>query len=67
MNIDDIDAKILDILQEDSSTPYVEVAEKIGVTDGTIHQRIKKLKNENVIDRFTVSLNEETLGLNSLA
>jgi Lrp/AsnC family transcriptional regulator for asnA, asnC and gidA len=61
-NIDKIDHDILRILQKDSSTPFVNVAEKIGVTDGTIHQRIRKLKKSGVIKRFTVELNNEKVG-----
>jgi Lrp/AsnC family transcriptional regulator for asnA, asnC and gidA len=64
--MDKIDHNIIQILQKDSSTPFVNVAEKIGVTDGTIHQRIKKLKKSGVIKRFTIELNSEKLGNSSL-
>ena len=66
-NLDKIDHDIISILQEDSSTPFVDVAEKIGVTDGTIHQRIRKLKKSGVIKRFTIKLNSEMLGNDSLS
>ncbi|OGD52968.1 hypothetical protein A3K80_03375, partial [Candidatus Bathyarchaeota archaeon RBG_13_38_9] len=66
-NLDMIDRDIIQILQEDASTPFVEVAKKIGVTDGTIHQRVKKLKKSGVIKRFTIQLNSEMLGNNSLS
>lgn len=66
-NLDKIDHDIIHILQEDSSTPFVEVAEKIGVTDGTIHQRVRKLKKSGVIKRFTIQLNSEMLGNDSLS
>jgi Lrp/AsnC family transcriptional regulator for asnA, asnC and gidA len=65
-NLDKIDQDIIRILQQDSSTPFVDVAEKIGVTDGTIHQRVRKLKKSGVIKRFTVELNNEKLGNESL-
>ena len=66
-NLDKIDHDIIQILQEDSSTPFVDVAKKIGVTDGTIHQRVKKLKKSGVIKRFTIQLNREMLGNDSLS
>jgi Lrp/AsnC family transcriptional regulator for asnA, asnC and gidA len=66
-NLDNIDLDIIQILQEDSSTPFVAVAEKIGVTDGTIHQRVRKLKKSGVIKRFTIQLNNEMLGNDSLS
>ena len=61
-NIDKIDQDIILILQKDSSTPFVNIAEKIGVTDGTIHQRIRKLKKSGIIKQFTIELNSEKLG-----
>ncbi len=67
MPLDKIDAEILRLLEEDSLRSFVEIAEKIGVTDGTIHQRIRKLKNRGVIERFTIKLNYKRIGANSLA
>lgn len=67
MSIDDLDMKILDTLQRDSSTPYVEIAEKCKVTDGTIHQRIKKLKKMGIITHFTVKLDQDIIGVSALA
>lgn len=66
-NLDKIDQDIIHILQQDSSIPFVDVAEKIGVTDGTIHQRVRKLKKSGLIKRFTLELNNDLLGNNSLA
>ena len=66
-NLDQVDRDIIHILQTDSSTPFVDVAEKIGVTDGTIHQRVKKLKKSGLIKRFTLELNNDLLGDNALA
>ena len=66
MELDNMDLEILNLLQEDSSTPFVEIAEKMGVTDGTIHQRIKKLKKAGVIKRFTVQLDQELIRGDSL-
>ena len=35
--LDDVNLKIIDILGKDSSTPFVEVAKQIGVSDATVH------------------------------
>ncbi len=67
MSLDKIDIKILKLLHKDSSTPYVVIAKKIGVTDGTIHQRIKKLKDLGVIKNFTINLDQNLLGKRSIA
>ena len=33
--LDDVNLKIIDILGKDSSTPFVEIAKQIGVSDAT--------------------------------
>jgi Lrp/AsnC family transcriptional regulator for asnA, asnC and gidA len=60
--LDDVDAKIIEILKKDSRTPFTEIASILGVSDSTIHVRIKKLKDEGILLRYTVEINEELLG-----
>jgi len=67
MTLDKVDREILTILQKDSSKPYVEIANELGVTDGTIHQRVKKLKKLGIIKGFTLELDNEAIGLGSLS
>jgi len=66
MNLDETDIEILRMLQQDSSKPFVEIADELDVTDGTIHQRVKKLKKSGIIKRFTIELDHEILGSGSL-
>jgi len=60
--LDDVDAKIIEILKKDSRTPFTEIASTLGVSDSTIHVRIKKLKDEGILLRYTVEINEELIG-----
>jgi Lrp/AsnC family transcriptional regulator for asnA, asnC and gidA len=60
--INDIDIAILKILQEDSRTSYREIKEKLGVSIGTIHNHISKMKETGVIKAFSVILDDEKLG-----
>jgi Lrp/AsnC family transcriptional regulator for asnA, asnC and gidA len=66
MNLDETDIKIIHLLLQDSSKPFVDIAKQLGVTDGTIHQRVKKLKKSGIIKRFTIKLDTEILGSGSL-
>jgi Lrp/AsnC family transcriptional regulator for asnA, asnC and gidA len=66
MNLDEVDVKIIRLLLQDSSKPFVDIATELGVTDGTIHQRVKKLKKSGIIKRFTIELDHEILGSGSL-
>jgi Lrp/AsnC family transcriptional regulator for asnA, asnC and gidA len=65
--LDDINLKIIDILGKDSSTPFVEVAKRIGISDATVHLRVRRLISEGVIDKFTVSVDNNRLGYDHLA
>lgn len=62
-NLDDTDYKLLDLLYLDSRMKYSEVADKLGVSVGSVHNRIKSLEERGVIKKFTVQLNPEKLDL----
>jgi Lrp/AsnC family transcriptional regulator for asnA, asnC and gidA len=61
-DLDEIDRNILRILQEDARTSYREIQDKLGISIGTIHNRISKLKKNKVIEGYTLRLNNEKLG-----
>lgn len=65
--LDDIDKKILTILQENSRSPLREIAREVGLAESTVYERIKKLRERGVIKKFTVVLDPGSLGLNILA
>ena len=60
--LDEIDRNILRILQNDARTSYREIQDKLGISIGTIHNRITKLKKTGVIEGYTLRLNNEKLG-----
>lgn len=47
--IDELDRKIIAILQRDGRTPNVEMARMLGVAEGTIRRRVENLIAEGVI------------------
>ena len=53
--MDDLDQEILDILRHDARAPYTEIAEQVGTSEGTVRNRVERLTDEGVIERFTVS------------
>jgi Lrp/AsnC family transcriptional regulator for asnA, asnC and gidA len=64
--LDDVDLQIIDILSKDSSIPFVEIAKQIGISDATVHLRVRTLTDEGVIRKFTLSLNYDLLGYDHL-
>ena len=53
--MDDLDQEILDILRHDARAPYTEIAEQVGTSEGTVRNRVERLLEEGIIERFTVS------------
>ena len=49
-NIDNLDQQILRVLTKDARTPYAEMAKNFGVSPGTIHVRVEKMRQSGVID-----------------
>ena len=61
--LDDIDRKILKVLQEDSRQSLVEVAEKAGLSTSPILRRIRQLEKAGVIRRYVAVLDQTRVGL----
>ncbi len=61
-HIDALDQQILRVLTKDARTPYAEMAKKFGVSPGTIHVRVEKMRQSGVIEGTKVRINERKLG-----
>jgi Lrp/AsnC family transcriptional regulator for asnA, asnC and gidA len=61
-HIDDKDQKILFVLQQDSSLSTNEISELTGIPQTTVHNRIRKLKENHVIQGFTIKINRKAIG-----
>src|SRR5438067_2989648 len=64
--LDDVNLKIIDILSRDSSTPFIEIAKQIGISDATVHIRVRRLISEGVISKFTICVDNDLLGYDHL-
>ena len=53
--MDDLDRRILTILRRDSRTAYTEIADRVGTSEGTVRNRVERLIDEGIIERFTVA------------
>ena len=60
--IDSLDRKLLNLLREDSRRPYLEIARELGVSGGTIHQRMAKLKEAGVVTGSRLMIDYGQLG-----
>ena len=53
--MDELDRRILTILRRDSRTPYTEIADRVSTSEGTVRNRVERLIDEGIIERFTVA------------
>lgn len=53
--MDELDRQILEILRHDARTPYTEIADRVGTSEGTVRNRVEGLSESGVIERFTVA------------
>ena len=65
--IDEINLKIIDILNKDSSIPFVNVAKRIGVSDATVHIRVRRMIATGIINKFTITVDNDLLGYDHMA
>lgn len=66
MKLDKIDEEILRLMQDDIplvSRPFLEVAEKLGIREGEVIERVQKMVDSGVVRRFSASIKHRKLGI----
>jgi Lrp/AsnC family transcriptional regulator, regulator for asnA, asnC and gidA len=61
--LDDLDMKILSALHADASVSVPKLSKDLGINLSVLYSRIKRLQKRGVIEKFTVLVNEERLGM----
>ena len=61
MTIDIIDAKILEVLQENARISYSELSKKINLSLSAVSDRLKKLEAGGIISQYTAILDPVSL------
>ncbi len=64
---DDIDLRILEILQEKARIPNAEVARQVGMAPSAVLERIRKLEQQGVIQGYEVRINPAHFGQGLIA
>lgn len=60
--LDKTDRQILAILMRDANTPYTDIAKRIHVSGGTIHVRMKKLRQMGIVQSANLQVDYSKLG-----
>jgi Lrp/AsnC family leucine-responsive transcriptional regulator len=62
MSIDDIDLRILDMLQRNGKLSQAKIAGAVGLTTPSVNERIKKMERHGMIRGFVALLDHEKMG-----
>jgi len=62
MELDEIDRKILRILQENATTPYSEISKEVGISKATVHKRVRRMREEGIIRWTRVIVDPAAVG-----
>ena len=60
--LDDVDLRILGVLQEDARRTYTDIGKHLGMAHSTIYDRIKRLEKYGVIRKYTTIVDPEKAG-----
>jgi DNA-binding Lrp family transcriptional regulator len=60
-DLDDTDMEILQLLLADARRPYSEIAETVGLSAPAVSDRVARLEEAGIINRFTVDIDRSQL------
>jgi Lrp/AsnC family transcriptional regulator for asnA, asnC and gidA len=60
--IDETDIKILQILSDDARISYSDIGEKVFLSQGAVHTRVKKMENLKIIIGSGIKIDPKKLG-----
>jgi DNA-binding Lrp family transcriptional regulator len=63
IDLDAIDARILDLIQHDAGLSVAEIAERVGLSSSPCWRRIKRMEEQGIITKRVTILNREAVGL----
>lgn len=67
MDLDEVDWKILKILQADGRTALSEIARRLDMGTATIHERVNQLESKGYIREYRAVLDPELLSIDRVA
>ncbi len=67
VELDEVDWKIINALKKDSRLSARELAKRTKISSATINRRVRRLEDSGVIEGYTLALNQEKLGKETIA
>ena len=66
LSLDDTDLRILEALEEDARQTYMNIGKKLGLAHSTVYDRIRKMEQQGIVQRYTAVINAEKAGAKSI-
>lgn len=60
--MDDVDARIVDLLQTDARLTQAQIAKKVGLSQPSVADRVRKLEQQRVITGYAAKVDPRKLG-----
>ncbi|MEM4151114.1 MAG: AsnC family transcriptional regulator [Nitrososphaerota archaeon] len=54
--LDELDRQIIELMRRDARRSYQSIGRELGVSEGTVRKRVKRLIKSGVIKRFTIEV-----------
>ena len=64
--MDELDKKIIRVLQQDSRLSFTKIAEIVGTSTATVSDRVRRLQDSGIIRGYTALLNTSKIGMTTL-
>ncbi|HNG73452.1 MAG TPA: Lrp/AsnC family transcriptional regulator [Candidatus Obscuribacter sp.] len=61
--MDDIDLKLLALLQEDAKQKYADLAQRLNLSAPSVHARVKKMEQAGIIESYGLKIDSSKIGL----
>jgi DNA-binding Lrp family transcriptional regulator len=58
--MDNTDKSVLQSLEQNARTPFLQIAKTLKVSEGTIRQRVAKMQKKGIIKKFTIEIGGQT-------
>jgi Lrp/AsnC family transcriptional regulator for asnA, asnC and gidA len=62
LKLDDIDEKILSILQKNARATFTEIAKQLNLSEAAVRKRVKKLEKSGIIKNYITNINYSSVG-----
>jgi len=64
--LDELDWKILGMLEENARLTYTEIGNKLNVAHSTVYDRIKRMEEQGIIKKYEAVVDPEKIGLQQI-